>query len=176
MPNTPSLAILLGVPDGVMWGVIIITVILVVMVYMFPRQVDVTINKPFPVTTGVVFSIQRIAMLAVRLYVVQRGIDDNHKLLKFESIALLIDKLYLYTTKIRLSQLVYEIQVELNRQNVDKRLNDQTYMIKDIQHRIVQELAYIGTKVNDNEKDPLINPNDISNWIRLGISDIKKLK
>lgn len=165
-----------GLPDWVTWAFLAAAGLLFAGFYIFPKQIRSFTDKYNIPFDGVDAAVRRIAMLAVRLYVVKRGIDDTRKIEKMQTIALVIDSVYPSKgTSLRVSELVNTLSLEMARKYGGRLLDEHIELVNDISETIVNEVSKVGSKVNDNENDPLINTKDVSDWIKKGTKSVSKL-
>lgn len=162
-------------PTWAFW--IVFTVILgtAISSYLFPSFWQRLSEK-----TGIKYSqvdaiVKSLGMLAVRMYVIKQSIDESRKVEDIKAVNEVIQHIALGKKEMRLSELVDRTEVTLAKLYLGDRLLDRIDIIRDIQKQIVKELIKVGSKVNDNEKDPMVNPQDVVSWINKGVKSVKKL-
>lgn len=162
-------------PQWVFWSFIVVAAILAITFYLFPKQIRSFSDKYHVSFAGLDNAVRRIAMLAVRLYVVKKGIEDTRMITHMKSVAQMIDTLYPKNTGIKLSELVETMNQELAKQYGGSVLGKNKEIVEGITTAMVSEIVKVGDKVKDNENDPMVNPREISSWIKKGVNTIKRL-
>ena len=109
------------------------------------------------------------------MYVIKQSIDESRKVEDIKAVNEVIQHIALGKKEMRLSELVDRTEITLTKLYLGDRLLDRIDIIRDIQKQIVKELIKVGSKVNDNEKDPMVNPQDVVSWISKGVKSVKKL-
>lgn len=159
----------LMLPDWAFWALMVAVWICVIGFYVFGRQVKTASEKydiPFDKVDGMV---RMMASLAIRLYVLKKGVEETQKVDRIRTLAGVIDSIYPVQSNIRLSQLVYELEKEMNKKFSGSELTQYKAIVEDIQANIVKELIPVGSHIHDNEKDPYIDPREVSAWINKGV-------
>lgn len=163
------------VPQWVFWIFIAVATLLTVAFFLFPNQIRNLTDKYHVSFVGFDNAVRRIAMLAVRLYVVKLGIEDTRMIGYMKTVAQLIETLYPKNTGIKLSELVDTMNDELAKRYGGTVLDKNKEIVAGVTTAMVNEIVKVGDKVNDNEHDPMVNPREISSWIKKGVSSIKNL-
>jgi hypothetical protein len=164
------------IPEWLFWTILAVVGVLVVAMYFFSKRVRKVTDKydiPFDRVDGIV---KMLAMLAVRLYVVRKGVEETDKITRIKNVAFMVDTLYPTESSVRLSQLVTEIELAAGRKYTGNELLKHNQIVVDIQSNILKEVIKVGDKVADNENDPLVNPRDIGKWIQKGIEAVDVIK
>lgn len=160
------------IPNWLMWAFLGLVLVLVVGFYFFSKQlkkVAVKHDVDFDKVDGLV---KMLAMLAVRLYVVKKGVEDTQKVERIKNVAEMVDALYPTDSSIRLSQLIDDLDNMSASKFVGGDYIKHKEIVVDLKENILHEVVKVGDKVNDNEHDPIINPQDISKWIKKGLSAV----
>lgn len=163
-------------PDWLFWTIMAVVAVVVLAFFFFSKHIRKVTDKydiPFDKVDGMV---KVMASLAIRLYVLKRGVEEAKKVDRIKNIALTIDLLYPSQSSIRLSSLVTELEKSIGKNFNGTELSEHRAVIKDIQQSILNELAPVGSHVNDNEKDPIINPHEIATWIEKGVRAVDYVK
>lgn len=163
-------------PEWLFWTILVVVAVCVFSMYFFSKHVRKVTDKydiPFDRVDGIV---KMLAMLAVRLYVVRKGVEETDKIARIKNVALMVDTLYPTESSVRLSQLVTELEQAAGRKYAGNELLKHTQIVTDIQNNILKEVVKVGDKVNDNQHDPFINPHDISKWMQKGIDAVDLVK
>ena len=160
------------IPEWLFWSILAVVGVLALAFYLFSKQIRTVTDKydiPYDRVDGVV---KMLAMLAVRLYVVRKGVEETDKIARIKNVAFMVDMLYPTDSSIRLSQLVSEIEQAAARKYTGIELTQHKKVVEDIQSNILKEVVKVGDKVKDNENDPFVNPQDISKWMKKGIDAV----
>ena len=162
-------------PTWAFWIVFIVILGTAISSYLFP-----SFWKRLSERTGFKYSqvdaiVKSLGMLAVRMYVIKQSIDESRKVEDIKAVNEVIQHIALGKKEMRLSELVDRTEITLTKLYLGDRLLDRIDIIRDIQKQIVKELIKVGSKVNDNEKDPMVNPQDVVSWINKGVKSVKKL-
>lgn len=169
------LNVVTALPSWAFWIVFIVILGTAISSYLFPSFWQRLSEK-----TGFKYSqvdaiVKSLGMLAVRMYVIKQSIDESRKVEDIKAVNEVIQHIALGKKEMRLSELVDRTEVTLAKLYLGDRLLDRIDIIRDIQKQIVKELIKVGSKVNDNEKDPMVNPQDVVTWINKGVKSVKKL-
>lgn len=162
-------------PQWAVWSFIAVAIVLAAAFYLFPKQISNFSDKYHVSFIGLDNAVRRIAMLAVRLYVVKRGIDDTRTITHMKAVSQIIDTLYPKNTGIKLSELVEAMNQELEKRYAGSVLDKNKEIVEGVTTAMVSEIVKVGDKVKDNENDPMVNPREISSWIKKGVNTIKRL-
>lgn len=161
-----------ALPDWLFWMLIVLIVLVVGGFYVFnkkAKQLAVKYDIPFDKVDGMV---RMMASLAIRLYVLKKGVEETNKIARIKNIALTIDLMYPNVSSIRLSTLVTELELAIGRKFSGDELVAHKRVVNELQTNIVKELIPVGMHIQDNENDPIINPREIAVWINKGISAV----
>lgn len=161
-----------ALPDWLFWMLILLIVLVVGGFYVFnkkAKQLAVKYDIPFDKVDGMV---RMMASLAIRLYVLKKGVEETNKIARIKNIALTIDLMYPNVSSIRLSTLVTELELAIGRKFSGDELVAHKRVVNELQTNIVKELIPVGMHIQDNENDPIINPREIAVWINKGISAV----
>lgn len=161
-----------GIPDWLMWVILAIVLVLVIGFFFFSKKLKAVAKEhdvDFDKVDGLV---KMLAMLAVRLYVVKKGVEETAKVERIKNVAGMVDMLYPTDSSIRLSQLVDELDNVAVGKFTGADYVAHKEIVTDLKENILHEVVKVGDKVNDNEYDPIINPQDISKWIKKGINAV----
>ena len=162
-------------PQWAVWSFIAVAIVLAAAFYLFPKKISNFSDKYHVSFIGLDNAVRRIAMLAVRLYVVKRGIDDTRTITHMKAVSQIIDTLYPKNTGIKLSELVEVMNQELEKRYTGSALDKNKEIVEGVTTAMVSEIVKVGDKVKDNENDPMVNPREISSWIKKGVNTIKRL-
>lgn len=162
-----------NLPDWLFYAVLVAVAIAVACFYIFSKQVRATAEKydiKYETVDGMV---KMVASLAIRLYVIKKGVEETAKVSRIKNIAATIDIMYPTDSSIRLSQLVSEVERAVARKFQGAELVQHQTVIEDIRNSIITELVNVGDKIKDNEHDPIINPKQVAHWIDKGVKAVE---
>ena len=162
----------LMLPDWAFWTLLIVIAIIVVGFYLFGKSIKKVTDKyeiPFDTVDGIV---KMMASLAIRLYVLKKGVEETKKVARIKNVAMTIDAMYPAQSSIRLSELINEVEVAMAKKFGGNELIEHKAVLTDLKHSIVKELIPVGVHIKDNENDPLINPREVASWINKGVSAV----
>lgn len=161
-----------GLPEWVFWTFTITVALIVAAFFLFSHRIKKVTDKyeiPFEAVDGMV---RMMASLAIRLYVLRKGVEETNKISRIKNVASTIDLLYPTQSSIRLSKLVTEVEVAMAKKFTGAELEKHQSVIVDLQHSIIKELLPVGSHIKDNENDPVINPKEVAQWISKGVSAV----
>lgn len=159
-------------PDWAFWLVIIVIGLLVAMFYIFPKQLKQAAEE-YDIPYDTVDSLVKMAgSLAVRLWVLRKSVEETEKVARIKNVALTIEMLYPSTSSIRLSQLVAELETAIAQKFQGGELAQHNNVIEDLRDNLVAELVTVGPYIKDNERDPMVNPQEVAVWIEKGIRGV----
>lgn len=159
-------------PDWAFWLVLVIIGVTVIGFYLFGKSIKKVTDKydiPFETVDGMV---KMMASLAIRLYVLKKGVEETNKIARIKNIAMTIDIMYPPQSSIRLSQLILETELAIGKKFGGSELIEHKVILTDLKHSIVKELIPVGTHIKDNENDPIINPREVASWIAKGVAAV----
>lgn len=159
-------------PDWLFWLFIAVVVVVVLGFIIFNKKVREFTDKHDIEYDDVDSMVRMLASLAIRIYVLKKGVEETEKVSRIKNIALMIDMLYPNKSSIRLSNLVTELEIALGRKFSGDELIEHKRTVVGLQQSIVTELLPVGKHIRDNENDPIVNPHDISAWINKGVSAV----
>ena len=165
-----------SMPEWVFWLFIVIVAILVIVFYVFGAHVKKLTAKydiPFEDVDDMV---KMMASLAIRLYVLRKGVEETNKIARIKNISQAIDIFYPTESRIRLSALVAELELEVSKSFSGAELVEHKILLSDMHTSILNELIPVGQHIKDNERDPVVDPKQVAAWINKGISAVDFVK
>lgn len=162
----------LMLPEWAFWTLLIIIAVIVIGFYLFGKSIKKVTDKydiPFDTVDGMV---KMMASLAIRLYVLKKGVEETNKVARIKNVALTIDIMYPAQSSIRLSQLIDEVEAAMAKKFGGSELIEHKVVLTDLKHSIIKELIPVGVHIKDNENDPLINPREVASWITKGVNAV----
>ena len=138
-------------PHWAVWSFIIVAAILATAFYLFPKQINNFSDKYHVSFIGLDNAVRRIAMLAVRLYVVKRGIEDTRTITHMRAVSQIIDTLYPKNTGVKLSELVEAMNQELEKRYGGSALEKNKEIVEGITTAMVSEIVKVGDKVQQGD-------------------------
>lgn len=159
-------------PDWAFWAVLVAIAIIVIGFYLFGKSIKKVTDKydiPFETVDGMV---KMMASLAIRLYVLKKGVEETNKIARIKNIAMTIDIMYPAQSSIRLSQLITETELAMGKKFGGNELIEHKVVLTDLKNSIIKELIPVGVHIKDNENDPIINPHEVASWINKGINAV----
>lgn len=168
----------LGLPTWVITVILVVAVMMFLTTMVFKKRLDGYAQKVGVTMDQVEPVVKTITKFAIQLYVMKQGLQETRRISQMRVIAEMLDSMYTPDSTLRVSELVHAMDAALvrNAVHLDLDARERVVLVKQMADKIVNEVQMVGTKVNDNENDPIVRPSDVSRWILSTIDTIHTAK
>lgn len=168
----------LGLPTWVITVILVVCIASFFATLVFKKHLDKYAQKVGISMDQVEPVVKTMAKFAIQLFVMKQGLQETRRINQMRVIAETLDKMYAPDSTLRISELVHAMDAALlrNAVHLDLEAKERVELVKQMADKIVNEVQTVGTKVNDNENDPIIRPSDVSRWIQTTIDTIHVAK
>ena len=168
----------LGLPTWVITVILVVCIAAFFATLVFKKHLDKYAQKVGISMDQVEPVVKTMAKFAIQLFVMKQGLQETRRINQMRVIAETLDKMYAPDSTLRISELVRAMDAALlrNAVHLDLEAKERVELVKQMADKIVNEVQTVGTKVNDNENDPIIRPSDVSRWIQTTIDTIHVAK